>query len=439
MSTPTAASTPAAGRRSGTSTATWLWWADLLLLGIGLTYAMANAAWARLDPHRIWGREVTAASVALFAAAAVVAAVMAVVRAVRPDRPHRRLRWAVLLWAATAVAWVVVPTAALSAERAEGVRHRAQSEVTVIETSGDRLRRTGSPYLDPEAIDHALLLPGVGVRAYVAYGPTMALFGLPRSLFGSHAWTDARVWFLLVAAMVAAAAVRMARLSAEGSLRVAQALTVVPPAALTIATGGDDLPVLALCLLGLALGHRRRWGWAAVVFGLAVSMKYLALPAAVVAAWWAVHDPDARPEAARRHGWGVLAGVAAVPTLALLPALWRDPPAVWENLLRYPLGLARRASTAASPLPGRLIAQHLPGGHVLAVGLLALGAAAVLVWLWRRPPTDCAAAAAGAAVALAVATLLAPSPRFGYLLHPIVLGAWWAALRVFPARPIEHA
>lgn len=439
MSTPTAASTPAAGRRSGTSTATWVWWADLLALGVGLAFAAANAAWARLDPHRIWGREATAASVALFAAAAVVAAVMAVVTAVRPDRPHPRLRWAVLLWAATAVAWVVVPTAALSAERAEGVRHRAQSEVIVIETSGGRLRRTGSPYLSPGAIDHALLLPGIGVRAYVAYGPTMALFGIPRSLFGSHAWTDARVWFLLVAAMVAAAAVWMARLSAEGALRVAQALTVVPPAALTIATGGDDLPVLALCLLGLALGQRRRWGWAAVVFGVAVSMKYLALPTAVVAAWWAMHDSEAPPDSARRHGWGILAGVVAIPTLTLLPAVWRDPSAVSENLLRYPLGLARRASTAASPLPGRLISQYLPGGQVLAVGLLALGAVAVLVWLWRRPPTDCAAAAAGAAVALGVATMLAPSPRFGYLIHPIVLGAWWAALRLFPARRAEHA
>lgn len=422
-------STPLAASRPRTSTITWVWTADIAVTIGGVAFAAANAKWAVLDPHRMWGQQALAATVV----ALVVAATGIVVTAIRRGASQTRLRWATLLWAATTLAWVIVPTVRLSAERSDGVHHRAQSEVIVIETAGDRMARTGSPYLSPAGIDRALGQPGVGVRAYVAYGTTMAMFGLPRALLGDHTWTDARLWFLLVAAAVAAAALRIARAGAEGSLRVAQALTVVPPAALTIATGGDDLPVLALCLLGLALGHRRRWGWAGVVFGLAVSMKYLALPTAVVAAWWAAHDDRADTTTAHRDALTVLAGTFAVPFLMLLPAWWRGPAAVWENLIRYPLGLARRASTAASPLPGRLIAQHLPGGRTLAVVLLGLGAAGVLAWLWRHPPTDSAAAAAAAAVALGVATLLAPSPRFGYLLHPIVLGAWWVALRKLPA------
>ena len=36
-------------------------------------------------------------------------------------------------------------------------------------------------------------------------------------------------------------------------MRAVQAATVLPICALTLATGGDDLPVLALCLLALAL------------------------------------------------------------------------------------------------------------------------------------------------------------------------------------------
>ena len=426
-------STPLTSAHRSTTTVSWVWKADLALVALGVGYAAGNAAWATLDPHRIWGRQALIASVAVL----VVAGIGIGVTSARQDPPRSRVRWAALLWGVTAVAWVVVPTARLTTDRAEGIHHRAQSEVIVIENAGDRLRRTGSPYLSPAGIDHALSEPGVGVRAYVAYGTTMALFGLPRSVFGVHAWTDARVWFLLVSMLAALAALRIACLSAEGSLRIAQALTVLPPAALTIATGGDDLPVVALCLLGLALGQRRRWGWAGVVLGLAVSMKYLALPTAVVAAWWAAHDTRIEPEAARGQGTRVAATILAVPALTLMPAILRDPSAVAENLLRYPLGLARRASTAASPLPGRLISEHLPGGHVLAVALLGLGALAVVTWLWRHPPTDGAAAAAAAALALGVATLLAPSPRFGYLIHPIALGAWWAALRLFPRKPIS--
>ncbi len=83
----------------------------------------------------------------------------------------------------------------------------------------------------------------------------MALFGLPRAVAGDAWWTDSRIWF----ALVTLAAIGGTRVAAAPTparrrlLRGVQFATVLPICALTLATGGDDLPVLALCLLALAL------------------------------------------------------------------------------------------------------------------------------------------------------------------------------------------
>ena len=62
-----------------------------------------------------------------------------------------------------------------------------------------------------------------------------------------------------------------------------QSMTVLPTAALPLATGGDDLPVAALLLLGLVLLQRRRPLWAGVALGVAASMKITAWPLAALA------------------------------------------------------------------------------------------------------------------------------------------------------------
>ena len=65
-------------------------------------------------------------------------------------------------------------------------------------------------------------------------------------------------------------------------LRGVQAATVLPVCALTLTTGGDDLPVLALCLLALALCARERFGAAGVAAGLAGALKLFAWPVILV-------------------------------------------------------------------------------------------------------------------------------------------------------------
>ena len=44
----------------------------------------------------------------------------------------------------------------------------------------------------------------------------------------------------------------------ERKVRALQVLTVLPTAALPLATGGDDMPIVAFLLLAMVLAQRRR-------------------------------------------------------------------------------------------------------------------------------------------------------------------------------------
>lgn len=124
---------------------------------------MLAAGWAGafplvsgLGPHRSWG---------LCAAAGYLAAAVAVL--VLPRRWARAGSVAVALLGA-----VLVPLLVLV------VGGQGQSEVAVIERSGELLLRHGTPYLaEPRT-----------VAEYTPYLPGMALFGLPRALFGTDGW-----------------------------------------------------------------------------------------------------------------------------------------------------------------------------------------------------------------------------------------------------------
>lgn len=318
------------------------------------------------------------------------------------------------------VAVVLVPLVAQAVARAGGMSGRAQEEVLVVEESARRLLDSGTPYLGRDSIA-ALPEPLLG---YTPYQPGMAVFGLPRAVFGDGWWTDARIWFALATALVVALAARLLR---DGTatrdallVRAVQAATVLPLCALTLATGGDDLPVLALCLLAFALAARDRFGWAGVAIGAAAAMKLLAWPVALVLGAYAL---------VRRSGGRYTLGAAGLPLLALVPALIVEPAAFVENVIRFPTGHGLVTSPAASPLLGYLIAQHAPGGRLVALALLALAGLAVGLWLLRRPPRDAGAAALITATGLLAAIILMPATRFGYLLYPAALALWSLPLR----------
>jgi hypothetical protein len=384
---------------------------DLGLYALSAVFAGVTAATSTLLPHRAWGM------VAVWGYAVATLAVVTQFLAGRQGtRTRSALTW--LTWAATAL----LPLVIQAVQRADGRTDRAQEEVLVVEQAGQRLLDHGTPYLGRDAI--AAVPEPERLLGYTPYQPGMALFGLPRAAAGDSRWTDvwwtdARVWFAVVtAAALIAAAHRL-----TDHIRAVQAATVLPICALTLATGGDDLPVLALCLLALALSGKSRYTAAGLAMGAAGTLKLFAWPVALVLL---VHVLTKGRSAAARFA----AGAIGLPVVAMIPPALVDPGAVVENVIRFPLGHGLVTSPAQSPLPGHLIATGVPGGRVVATVLLAAAGLAIAVALLRRPPRTAAAAAFFCGYGLLAAILLMPSTRFGYLLYPTAFLVWAPALHL---------
>jgi hypothetical protein len=384
--------------------------ADAALYGLAAAFALVTALTSTLLPHRAWGAVAAWAYLGAF----LVVAGQLVLR-----RPRWRMALTWVAWSGTAILPLVIE----AVQRAGGRTDRAQEEVLVVEHMGERLASTGTPYLGPEAI--AALPPGEQLLGYAPYQPGMAVFGLPRAAFDDVWWTDARVWFAVATAAALVVAIRLLPLGAS-LVRAVQFATVLPVCALTLATGGDDLPVLALALLALALCASGRYGAAGLAVGAAAALKLFALPIVVVLAVLALTTGNGRR---------FLPGALGLPVLTLLPALLVDGDAFVENVIRFPLGHGLVTSPAQSPFPGYLIAQAVPGGRYVAIGLLVAVALAIAVVLVRRPPRTAAAAALFCGYGLLAAILLMPTTRFGYLLYPLALLVWAPALGAALSRP----
>jgi hypothetical protein len=392
---------------------------DLALYALSAVFALVTALTSTLLPHRAWGA---------VAAWGYLAAALLVYLVQRRDL----LAWAT--WGAVALLPVVIQ----SVQRAGGRTDRAQEEVLVVEHMGESLLHSGTPYLSRTEI--AAIPLDERLLGYRPYQPGMSIFGLPRALAGDHWFTDARIWFAITTLVTLGAAVTLLRSSNPSAVRptrplskllrpaalvsqakapvspalvrAIQAATVLPVTALTLATGGDDIPVLALCLLALALAATGRPGWSGLAVGAAAACKLFALPVVAVLVVLAVVTGTWRR---------LLPGALGLPLLALLPPLLVDPDALIENVLRFPLGHGLVTSPAQSPFPGYLISQALPGGRYIAAGLLVSAAAVIGILLLRRPPRTAHTAALFCGYGLLAAILLMPTTRFGYLLYPAAL------------------
>jgi hypothetical protein len=374
--------------------------ADLVLYGLSAAFALITALTSTLLPHRAWG----------WVAVWGYAAAFAVAFLGRSVRIREATAW--LAWAAVAL----LPVVMQAVQRAGGRTDRAQEEVVVVEHMGESLLHSGTPYLS--RVDIAAIPLDERLLGYRPYQPGMAIFGLPRAFAGEHWWTDARIWFAIATMAALAAAVTLLR-SSHARVRAIQAATVLPVTALTLSTGGDDIPVLAFCLLALALAATGRFGWSGVAVGAAAACKLFALPVVAVLAVLAVVS----------GGWRrFLPAAIGLPLLALIPPLLVDTDSLIENVLRFPLGHGLVTSPAQSPFPGYLIAQSVPGGRYVASGLLVAAALAIGLMLLRRPPRTARAAALFCGWGLLAAILLMPTTRFGYLLYPAAFLLWAGAL-----------
>ncbi|MFE3766858.1 glycosyltransferase 87 family protein [Streptomyces sp. NPDC059104] len=347
-----------------------------------------------LGPHRVWG---TCAAIG-YAGAALASCLL--------PRPRAR-SWAV----GCALAGAVVLPLLLLVATGSG-----QSEVTVVERSAELMLTRATPYpADPRV-----------VTDYNPYLPGMALLGLPRALWGdggiARVLGDARVWCAGVFLLCLWAGRRVLTGRGDGHTRASATSVAVliasPVVALPLCVSGIDLPMTGLCCLGLALAARRRPVAAGLVLAAACSLKWTAWPACAVAVALLAATAGARP--ARRCAAVTVAGTLT----AVLPAALLSPGPMVRHVLAFPTGRAPVATPAASPLPGRLLADLGPAGWYTAVGLLLCAGTAVAASLVLRPPTGVVAAADRLALGLCAAFLLAPAGRFGYLALPLVLVVW---------------
>jgi hypothetical protein len=174
-----------------------------------------------------------------------------------------------------------------------------------------------------------------------------------------------------------------ALLGGSGSerLRALTVLLALPTGARYLTGGGDDIAVLALLLLAVALEHRRRPVAAGAVIGLAAAIK--------LTAW------------------------LPLPFLALAARDHRG----------------RRAS-------GRFLAAPVPHAKgILAAALAAIVVAVGALLLLRRPAAHPRAAAEQASLVFTLTVLLATAGRPGYLIYPLNLLVWSRLLGPDDDRP----
>ena len=403
---------------------------DAVLYAASGLFAVLTAETSSITLYRQWGE----LAMVPYVVAAVLSALLAR-RARRRPRPHADARWhwttpRMLLFLLVLLGATLMPLSleVLWRGDAPGTSH-VQPEVPVVEASGARVAHLHDPYQNVDGTHERLTVPA-GQPAYDVYDPylpLMSVFGLARSTKAPARLTDARVAFSLITILVVVAALALCRGPTGPRLLALQSMTVLPTAALPLATGGDDLPVAALLLLGLVLLQRRRPALGGLALGMAAAMKITAWPLAVLAPL-AARGRDGRP--GRRPALTVAAAMGAVFVPAVLPTALANVAAFVDNVVRFPLGLAGIRSPAATPLLGHVVVSTFPGVHRLFPVLVAgAGLLVLALVLARRPPRTPAALARLLGWAFTVAILLAPATRIGYFLYPIDLFVWAWLLR----------
>jgi len=299
----------------------------------------------------------------------------------------------------------------------------AQPEVGVIEACGDRVAHHRPCYLrNPKSPGG--FQPSSDQNSFFPYLPGMIPFGLINATTGPPELKDARVALSGFTLIVIAGALLIADTPSRRRWRIFQVAVVLPSGALPIVTGGDDLPVLALMLLSLALATRRRPVWSGLAMGLAGTLKFTAWPLLVLLT---LGERDRRGRRAILR-YSLTVAAVVIPVLGI--GIGLDPRAFLLNAIRFPLGLAKVKSPAASPLIGQELVSLFPSAKPELIVVLGLvGVLAVCYGLLKWPPSSPSSAAGFSGIAMLLATLLAPATRFGYLIYPLNLLTWAILLR----------
>ena len=388
---------------------------DAVLYGVSASFAAVTAAAAEIPLQRTWGR----AALWPYGLAALIAVIVALSPSTSRGngaRHHpRRTVLVLIVFAATAL----LPMTVAVARRADGAGAYAQSEVIILEEAARATLHGHDPYV-AEYRDGPLKDRPAATQVHFPYLPGILVFGLPRALAGDAPWTDPRVWFTVVALAVAGSGLlRMPTVDAR--IRIFQVLFALPTGALLLATGGVDIPVIAMLLATAVLVRDGRPIAAGVAGGLALAAKQtsiLVLPFLVLAL------PRGHP---RRRA--VLAAGTVAAALTAPFALW-DMGAFVEDAVLFPINLGQGESAAATPTVGSLLLDLFPSQRTAVTVLLVTMIVAVVgSLLVRDHAPSTAQACARAAGAFLAAVALTPAARVGYLVYPANLIVWAIAFR----------
>jgi hypothetical protein len=414
---------------------------DAVLYGLSALFALVTILTSTLALYRQWAE----LAVGPFIFGAVCSGILAVVVARRartggakklaPERTRRQATVRIGLAVCVFAGATAIPLGLEIAWRgnSDSCSH-AQPEVCVIERGGQAILSGKDIYHEVTNSHHKVVFhqPGVStVNSFFPYLPLMTVFGIPSEKKHDVALTDARIFFSLVTLMVAAVALWLCPADRRRKMRALQVIAILPTAALPLATGGDDVPVVAFLLLAMVLAQRRQPFASGVVLGIVSAMKFTAWPLAALALFAALNRKGQRRPQTMVLGMLVVAGPVVIP-YAL-----RGPWAFFDNVILFPLGLSGVNSPAASPLPGHLLVSAFPFLHRVVPVTVGLVGGAILLWyLYRRPPRTASQVCKVGGVVMAVITLLAPATRIGYLLYPINFFVW-SYLFAEPAPPDE--
>jgi hypothetical protein len=396
---------------------------DALWYALAAAFALLSGLLSGLAGYRVWGW----LALGPYAAAAAASAYLARrrVRGAQGTRSIPRDHWGparVWIFLLVLLGATLVPlTVEITLRSSASDPVRVQPEVVVIDQAGARLAAGKDPY--HATVEHGHVesaVPGEpSYESFFPYLPLMAVFGLPSSTHEPVRITDTRIVFSVVTLLVVGISLLLLRAPPDHKMRALQFLTVLPTAALPLATGGDDMPVVAFLLLAMVLAQRRRPGWSGLVLGVVSSMKFTAWPLAALALF-AARDREGR-RAAGRMALGML--VVAGPVVT--PFALSNLRAFFDNVILFPLGLSGITSPASSNLPGHVLVLAFPWMHKLLPAAVAIAGGALLVQrLVRRPPATASTVCYLAGWVMLVAIMFAPATRVGYLLYPVDFFVW---------------
>ena len=287
--------------------------------------------------------------------------------------------------------------------------------ITAAQGSGSKRTYSYSDVLEVKAVSYTHL--------FFPYFPLMGIFGLPSAeTHKTKGLTDPRIAMSLLTLLASGLALGLLRTSRKKKIRVAQFLLALPTGALFLSTGGDDMPILALTLLGVAALQRRQNNFAGISLGLAAAMKLTAWPMAF-GALLVARDSKNRSDWKRIGLW-----VVAILAVTVTPFAVRAPWAFMSNVFAFPLGLTSVASPAASALPGHILTTlWAPAGHILAPVTFLIGGYFMTKYLRRHWPLTLAQILAILSLVFLTMMCVASATRIGYLIYPLNFALWsWA-------------